>query len=345
MKKVSYGIIGTGMVAAYHAQALALIPDSVLTGVCDTVPERARVFAEKYHCRAMTYDEMMKSSEIQAVTIATPSGTHAKVAVPMAGAGKHIFCEKPLDITVEAASSIIESCRSNRVLLSAAFPSRYGRAAARIREAVLSGKLGTPVLAGASGRWYRAPEYYSGWHGTKALDGGGALMNQGIHTVDLLLFFNGDVDEVYARTSRRLHTKIEVEDTASAFLAFRNGSTGYLEASTACAPGFDRRIELSGTRGSIVLDGDRIDRWRFAEETPEDEKIRMEFSAAEGTSGGAGRPDAMTCECHRRQLLEFNEAILGRGVIKTTGEEGLRAVKLVCAVYESARTGKPVKIQ
>jgi predicted dehydrogenase len=345
MRKVKFGIIGTGSIAQRHAEAIAAIDNAELCVVYDKIPKRAAAFAREHHCRAVPSLKALLASDIEAVTVATPSGLHAEVAIPAARAGKHILCEKPLDVTVSKTNDLVRTCEQCNVRLSAVFQSRFERSVQHIRQAVEAGRFGEPVLALASIRWHRTPEYYASatWRGTWALDGGGALMNQGIHTVDLLLYFNGDVAEVTGRTARILHKSIEVEDTVVAMLKFKNGSLGTIEASTACFPGVPRRVELSGTRGSVLLEDDRIVRWQFDEERPEDADIRRADVEGEGLRGGANDPVAISSEGHRRQIAELADAILnGRG-LTTPGAEGKRAVELVCAVYESARTGVTIK--
>ncbi len=343
MKKVGYGIIGTGMIAAFHAQALAQIPEAQLVAVCDAIPDRAKSFAEKYGCRALSMEEMQSAPDVDAVTIATPSGTHAQVAVPCALHGKHVLCEKPLDVTVEAAESMIEACRKAGVLLGAIYPARYHSCTQFVKKQLDAGRLGAPVLCSGSLRWFRTREYYSGWHGTSKLDGGGARMNQGIHTADLMLYLNGDVAQVYARSGRRLYDHIEVEDTITAVLQYKNGSFGTLECSTACAPGYPKFVSLSGTQGSMIIEEDRLTRFTFTEKQPGDDEAVAQFQG-EGHGDGAGRPDDMSYECHRRQMVEFTAAIQGRGPLVTDGHEGLRAIRLIRAIYQSAATGKPVDL-
>ncbi len=343
-RKVKYGIIGTGAIANLHAEALTQIDNAELFMVYDSVPDRAREFAAKHNCQhAATLEELL-ASEVEAVTIATPSGLHAQCAIPAACAGKHILCEKPLEITVSKTNDLIRACESHNVRLSAVFQSRFSTAVQKIKQAVDQGRFGQHVLASASVRWYRTPEYYAnaGWRGTWRLDGGGALMNQGIHTVDLLLYFNGDPREVTGRFTRIKHKGIEVEDTVVAMVQFKNGSLGTVEASTACAPGFPRRVELSGTDGSIVLEGDRIVRWSFVNERPEDEEVRQLYSKSDGIQGGATDPMAISYEGHRRQMQELTDAIQGGSHLTAPGSEGKRAVELICAVYESARTGTSI---
>ena len=345
MRKVRFGIIGTGGIARLHAEAIAAAGNAELCMVFDTIPERASAFAQAHHCRAASSLAEFLASDIEAVTIATPSGLHAEVAIPAARAGKHILCEKPLEVTVSQTNNLVRTCEKCNVRLSAVFQSRFLRSVQWIRQAVDAGRFGEPVLASASVRWLRTPDYYASatWRGTWKLDGGGALMNQGIHTVDLLLYFNGDVAEVTGSTTRILHKSIEVEDTVVAMLKFKNNSLGILEASTACYPGLPRRVELSGTKGSVLLEDDRILRWSFADEQPDDAEIRRLGAAGEGQIGGSSQPLAISADGHRRQIEELASAILNGAGLTTPGAEGKRAIELICAVYESARTGTTVK--
>jgi len=345
MKKVKFGIIGTGAIAQIHAKAIAHTTNAELVMVYDKLPELARAFAAQHRCRAAKSFEELLASDVEALTIATPSGLHAEVGIPAARAGKHLLCEKPLEVSVSRTNDLVRACESSNIRLSAVFQSRYSRSVQVIRQAVEEGRFGQSVLAAASVLWYRSPEYYgkATWRGTWALDGGGALMNQAIHTVDLLLYFNGDVSEVTGRIARLLHRSIEVEDTVVAMLKFKNNSLGTIQASTACAPGFPRRVELTGTDGSVLLEDDRILRWQFKEERPGDKRIRREGAKGEGLHGGSGDPGAISFEGHRRQISELADAILNGEHLTTPGAEGKRAVELVCAVYESARTGNTIK--
>ena len=346
MRKVKFGIIGTGMIAQMHADALRLADNAELLMVYDKVAERAEKFAADNNCAfAAGFSEFL-ASDIEAVTIAVPSGLHGEVAIAAAKAKKHILCEKPLEVTIEKTAELLKACQENNVLLSPVAQLRYGKTVQIVRDAIDKGRFGTPVLASASVRWYRTPEYYLNgqWRGTWAFDGGGALMNQGIHTLDLLLYFNGDVAEINAKRANILHKSIEVEDSVAALLSFKNGSIGYIEASTACAPGFPRRIELSGTGGSVILEDDRIIRWQFLEEMPEDEEIRRIYSSGEGLQGGSSDPRAITCEGHRRQISDLAEAIRNGTPLFITPRDGERAVEVICSIYKSAADGKTVKL-
>ncbi len=348
-KKVKFGIIGTGAIAAMHAEALNNAANAELVAVFDQVAERAKSFADRYGVRAAAdLETFLADPEVEAVTIATPTGIHGKVAIPAANAGKHILCEKPLDVTVEKADAIIAACHANGVILSSVFQSRFVANVDLIKKAIDAGRFGRIVLASAQCKWFRTQEYYDSatWRGTWALDGGGALMNQSIHTIDLLLYLNGDIEEVAAHTATLSHSGIEVEDNAVAILKFKNGALGTIEGSTSCAPGFPRRIEISGTKGSVVLEDNKLIRWQFTEDAPGDEEIRCNGGIAETISGGgAGDPMAITSEGHRHQIEDLAAAILaGKREVKLSGLEGRRAVALICAIYDSARAGRAVKL-
>ncbi len=345
-KKVKFGIIGTGAIAAMHAKALAASNNAELVAVFDKVTDRAVKFAKEYNVRAVDdFEAFLADPEIEAVTIATPTGVHGLVALPAAKAGKHILCEKPLDVTLEKTDEIINTCEDNNVILGAVFQSRFGTAVQEAKKAVDAGRLGKMVLASTQIHWFRNQEYYDSgsWRGTWALDGGGALMNQSIHNIDLLLYLNGDPAEVFAYIDTLTHTGIEVEDNAVAVVKFKNGSLGTIEASTSCAPGFPRRLQLSGSKGTIILKDDCIENWTFVEELPEDESIRNAGRTGENMKGGSGDPMDIDYEGHRRQIQDLAQAIISGKEAKLSGREGRRAVQLICGIYESARTGKPVK--
>ena len=347
--KVKFGIIGTGAIAAMHAEALKDAKNAELVAVFDQVTERAKAFAEKFNVRAIdNFEEFLNDKDIEAVTIATPTGVHGKVAVPAALAGKHLLCEKPLDTTIEKVDEIIAACDKTGVLMMSVFQSRFVKNVGLIKQAIDAGRFGKIVLVSCQCKWFRTQEYYDSatWRGTWALDGGGALMNQSIHTIDLLQYLNGDVEEVSAATATLSHTGIVVEDNAVAILKYKNGALGTIEGSTSCQPGFPRRIEVSGSKGSIVLEDNKIVRWQFVDEEAGDEDIRKNGGIGEVISGGgAGDPMAISSNGHRVQIEALSEAILaGKKKIDLDGREGRRAVALICSIYKSAQTGKPVKV-
>lgn len=344
MSEIRFGIVGTGMIANLHAKAIGEASRARLTAVYDRTPENARVFAAKHNVAAdADLAAFIARRDVDAITIATPSGARAEVAVAAAQAGKHLLCEKPLEVTVERADRIIEACSENNVVLACVFQSRTGANVRRIREALDAGRFGRLVLVDVQVPWFRTQEYYDSatWRGTWELDGGGALMNQGIHILDLLLHFAGPAHSVCAFTDALTHRGVEVEDTAAATVRFVNGALGTIAASTSCPPGFPRRLELAGGKGSVVLEDDRLVRWSFVQETGEDERIRETGARGDGLRSGAGRPDSIAHEGHRRLIDDLAEAILNGREPLIPGREGRRAVEFICGIYESARTQRP----
>ncbi len=345
-KKIKFAIIGTGMIAERHAAALAELSEAELYAVYDRNSARAEAFAKKYSTKVYrTFDELLNDPQLVAVTIATPTGVHKAVAIPCAEAGKHILCEKPLEVTLDKADAIIDACNKNGVYLAAVFQSRFSDRVNLIKSAIDAGRFGRLVMCSAQVKWFRSQEYYdsAGWRGTWELDGGGALMNQSIHIVDLLLYLVGEPEQVHAFADTMTHERLEVEDNVCASIKFSNGALGVIEASTSCAPGFPRRLEISGEYGSVILEDDTITRWQFIDEQPEDAAIRN--GSSDGSlKSGASDPRSGSHEGHRRQLLDLITAINHNRQPTIPGSEGRRAIELICAIYESAKTGLPCKL-
>ena len=341
--QVGFGIIGAGMIASWHAEAIKSLANCRLAGVYDPVFPAAQILAEKFGCQSFdSLDKLLACKDIQAVTIATPSGMHGKLSVAAANAQKHIFCEKPLEITVEKADEIIRACEKNNVLLTPVFQSRFSEPVKKIKAAIDQGRFGKMLLASVQMHWFRADEYYSrsNWRGTWAMDGGGALMNQAVHMIDLLLYLNGEPEEVAAFSGTLTHN-IEVEDNLCAAIKYRNGSFGTVEVSTSCAPGFPRRLELAGSNGSVVLEEDKITRWQFSDPLPGDEC--MVNTLSEISAGGGSAPGNISIAGHAAQLNDFADAILNGKPLFLNGQEGRRAVELICGIYEAAKNGKNVR--
>ena len=343
-EQVGFGIIGAGAIGRFHAQAMQSIPQVKLIGVFDRNAAAADKLAAEFGVRAWhDFDRFLAEPSIQAVTIGVPSGLHGSCAIPAAKAGKHILCEKPLEITVAKADAIIEACRENHCLLSPVFQARFTKPVQMVKKAMRSGRFGRMLFAGAQMHWYRAADYYSSssWRGTWALDGGGALMNQAIHMMDLLLYINGPAQEVFAYADTLTHS-IEVEDTLTAVVKYRNRSMGTIEVSTSCSPGFPRRLEFTGSDGSVAFEEDNLTRWEFARSLPEDGEIRSSLNRNGDAMGGR---DALNINNagHIRQIADLADAILQNRQPELSGEEGRRAVEFICGIYESVRTGKPYR--
>lgn len=345
---IGFGIIGVGMIAAYHARAIraaAAEHNLQLVGVTGRDAGKVRQFAADHEIpfHSTDIDAFLAQPGLQVVCITTPSGAHLEPALAAIRAGKHVVIEKPIEITTERADILLAAARDAGVQVSAIFQARYGAGARLVKETVDSGRLGRLSLCSAYVKWHRSAAYYSGWKGTLKLDGGGAVINQAIHALNLLHWFAGMPTEVFGRTTRAVHQGIEAEDTACASFRFPSGALGVLEATTAAWPGWERRIELCGEFGSIALEDDRIVRWDFRDEQAQDAGIRARFANQQAASG-AGAPDQINFEGHRKQIVEMADAIRTGQPLPTPVSEARNTVALVNALYQSARTGLPVTI-
>jgi predicted dehydrogenase len=283
---------------------------------------------------------------VNAVIVTTPSGAHMDPAVAAAEAGKHVVVEKPLEITLERCDRIIEACERNRVQLCTIFPSRFGDANRALKNAVEAGRFGRLTLGETTCKWWRPQSYYDegGWKGTRALDGGGALMNQAIHNVDLLLWLMGPVTHISGFTATLAHQRFEVEDTAVACLRFANGALGVIQATTSVHPGLPKTIAVHGDKGSVVIEQDDVVRWELTPETEEDKQIRQRFAVKTGASGGSSSPAAISHVGHARQLADFVNAIETSGRPLVDGREGRGAVEVILGIYRAAETGQTVAL-
>jgi len=342
---IGFGIFGLGVIADFHARAIAGLTGARLAGVATRNPEKARDFAAKHGVpfAGTTIDELVARPDIDVVCITTSSGAHLEPALAAIRAGKHLVIEKPIEITTTRVDEILRAADAAGVRVAPIFQGRFGDGARTVKAALEAGRFGRLVLASAYVKWHRTAEYYTGTRGQLAVDGGGALMAQAIHAVDLLQWFAGLPAEVFAWTTRRVHTAIEAEDTVSAALRFGDGALGVIEATTAPWPGWQRKLEICGEHGSVILENDHLARWDFREEQPGDEAIRAaKLDAALGS--GASRPDAISIVGHQRQLQDLVDALREGRAPLLDGHEGRKAVALVRAVYDSAASGKPVPV-
>ena len=343
---LGFAIVGTGMIAGYHAQAIAQTPGAKLVGLVSRSPEKSRAFAALHNIPVLTttVEEMVARPDVHVINITTPSGAHLEPALTAIRAGKHVVIEKPVETTPARVDQIIAAADKAGVKVAAIFQGRFGAGAQTVKAAVAAGRLGRLVLASAYVKWHRTVEYYqTPWKGTWDLDGGGALMNQAIHGVDLLQWFAGLPVEVYGQITRRVHTGIQADDTTVATLKFPDGALGTIEASTALWPGWSRRIELCGEHGSICLEDDHIARWDFAKAEPGDETIRH-AKRNDALGSGAGVPGGISLTGHLRQIGDLVAAVRDHRAPAIDGREGRKAVALVHAIYESAKTGKSVRL-
>ena len=344
--RIGFAIIGSGMISQFHADAMRQVPNAEFRAVYDRAPDRAEQFAAKNNCRvAASLEELVAAPDIQAVCVTTPSGAHAEAAIPFLEAGKAVLCEKPLEVTVEAVDRILEAEKRGGGILASVFQSRFGLGARHMKKAIEQGRFGRLTLCSAYIKWWRDLSYYSSsnWKGTWKMDGGGALMNQGVHAVDLLQWFAGVPEQVSAFYGTLAHPGMEAEDTLAAALKFPHGALGVIEAATSAWPGEDLRIEIIGDKGWAELVKDKIVRWDFVEKQPEDEEIlRGEGTGSIG--GGASDPSAISTEGHRMLIADLVEALQTGRKPMIPGSEARRAISLICSIYESARAGKAVRV-
>ena len=343
---VRFGIIGTGMIARFHAQALREMPSASLHAVHDAIPARAEAMAAEFGVRAhASLDEFLADPALEVVTVCTPSGAHLEPALAALQAGKHVICEKPLEVTTKRIDTLLAAARSAGVSLSGIFNRRFHPAVKALKSAVDQGRFGKLALVEVAVKWWREQSYYDSgaWRGTWALDGGGALMNQSIHLIDQLLFLCGDVEWVQGNTACLAHERIEVEDTATAIVQFAGGPLGVITGSTACwsATGHPAEVQLCGSRGSAFLADESFKVWDFADPAPEDEAVRATLmaGAAAGPGLGANDPKAINYTGHIRNFEDVVAAIRAGREPSVSGREARRAVAVIEAIYRSAREG------
>ena len=347
MKKLGFGIIGLGSISDVHAKAIRDIEGCRLVAGFDLREEQANAFAKVHACRPYTdLNAFLADPDLDIVTIATPSGLHLDGALASAKAKKHVIVEKPLEITKDRCNQIIQACTDNGVKVAGIFPSRFHDAPKLIKAAIEQGRFGKIIMADAQVKWFRSQAYYDSgaWRGTWKLDGGGALMNQAIHAIDLLQWFMGDVAEIFAFTDTLSHERIEVEDTAVAALKFANGALGMIEGTTSAYPGFLKKIEILGTRGSVVMEEESIISWKFDEERGEDQKIRDKYLKGTATGGGASDPKAIGHHGHRMLFSSFVDSIRNNTEIEISGESARNAVEIIEGIYKSAQSGRKVTL-
>lgn len=339
-QKFGLGIVGCGNISDMHAQATIKSERGKIVSAHSRTESKLDTFCDKYNISGFTfYEEFLENPDLDVVSICTPSGTHLDYGILAAEAGKHVIVEKPIEVTVERGRALIKACKENGVQLAVIYQNRFSNDVVKMKQAIDGGEIGTPILASASVRWFRSQEYYgdSTWRGTFDLDGGGVVINQSIHTIDLLQWFIGDVESVSGLKGTFTHNQIEAEDTAVACLKFKNGAIGVFEGSTSVVPAQKRRIEVNGSTGTALLDGDR-----FRKKITHDQPGKSEDS---GEAAGAASPlGGMDVINHQRQFDQIFEAFAGNGEPIVSGEESLKSLAIVEALYLSAEEKRLVYV-
>ncbi len=337
-----FGVIGCGVISDVHLKAIQAIPEARLVAVCDTREDAARAKADEYGCDYhLNHQELLARDDIHIVNIVIPSGLHARVGIDAARAGKHVICTKPLDVTLEAIDALIAAGEENGVKIAGAYQLRSYPVYLRIKEALEAGRLGRPLYANAFVPWYRTDEYYSDdWHGTKALDGGGALMNQSIHYIDLLLFLMGHARKVAGFVAALGNAHIEVEDIGNAVVLFESGAHGVIQGTTCTYLGKPASFEVHGTKGNVIVEADELRLWEVEGEPVERTEATAQVTAvADPTAGletGIG--------AHIDQIQDVIDSIREGREPKLNGREARRAVELILAIYESSETGQVIEL-
>lgn len=332
------GIIGGGAISEKHVDAIEGIAGAGVVAISSRSVESAVKAAKR--CRAdvcMSNEELLARDDVHAVIICTPNGTHGDIAIAAANAGKHVIVEKPIEITLEKIDRMIETCERNHVQLHGIYNIRYKPVYRFLKDTVENGRFGKIINVNVNVRWYREPEYYSdsSWHGVKSLDGGGALMNQSIHYVDLMLWLAGDVSRVFGYTRTLLHKDIETEDTAVASLEFANGAIGSIVATTSTYGGFPAELQITGERGTVVVQDNSIVNWTFRDYDHIDDQV-VKYQVVRNTQEYAD-PAAFSCSDHRAQLTQIFDEISNRKRPSVSGEEARKAVELILRIYRSSR--------
>ena len=335
----NFALIGCGAVARLHAKAIQGIEGARLVGVYDYSYAYAEKFAVEFGCIAYgRLEEMLANPEINIVNICTPSGLHAEQTIMAANAKKHVIVEKPMAITKAQLDEAIKAIKQNGVKAEVVTQLRFTPSIRKLKKAIDEGRLGKILLADFNMRYYRSPEYYKqgGWRGTWRMDGGGALMNQGIHGIDLMQYLVGGVKSVYAQC-RTLAREIEVEDTANLLLEYTNGAMGVIQSTTVATPGRPRRITVCGTKGTVIVREDVIEHWDIE---GEEESVNGESAFDSGLD-----PMAFTEYYHKMQFIDLIESIENNRKPLVDEEEGRKPVDIILAAYESSKTGKKVELK
>jgi UDP-N-acetyl-2-amino-2-deoxyglucuronate dehydrogenase len=335
-----FGIVGTGVIATIHADAIATLPDAKLVAVTDAAAGAAAAFAAARGCPAEPdLGALLARRDVEVVCVCVPSGLHAVIGVQAAKAGKHLVVEKPIDVSLDAADRLIDAARTAGVALTVISQHRFDPGLVELKRLLDDGALGRLVLGEASTKWYRTQAYYdsAAWRGTYAMDGG-SLMNQGVHYVDLLRWCLGPPAEVTAVCATQAH-QIEVEDTALAVVKFASGALGTILSSTAAFPGFPQRLEITGTKGTVTVEDGRIVRRALAADAAPENAAAPAAAAA-----AAADPTAVDVASHAAQLADLLEAVDAGREPAVSGQSGRDALEIILAVYESSRVGRPVTL-
>lgn len=338
MEPIGTAIIGCGMISKTHLTALREIPEALVCGVWSRNSERTRKYAAENGIRAYeSFQAVCNDPEVKVIILCTPPGFHVDQGLQAAAAGKHLIIEKPLDVDYEKGEKLVEACREKGLKLAVIYQNRYTKAARQVKAAIDQGLLGKLILGDAYVKWHRSPEYYASadWRGTWEIEGGGSLITQAIHSIDLLQWFMGKVKSISGSIRISTH-QIQTEDLGVAVLEFDNGALGVIESSTAIMPGFKERLEIHGQKGTIILEGGNIKEWKV------EGCNEADYVQPEQVSYGKTNSPAISYVNHQAQLQEIISSIINGKEPEVNGEEGLKSLKIVLGVYQSSQKGHKV---
>ena len=334
--KHKVAIIGCGAIAKVHFDVVEALEHAEVTGVYDNIPERANAFAEEHGIAVFDTVDALLASDAEIVAVCTPSGLHADLAVACMKAGKHVVLEKPIALTEADCDRILESEKATGKICAPISQLRYYDDIRRAKEVLDAGLLGKPVLCDLYMKYHRSREYYasSSWRGTFAMDGGGALMNQGIHGIDVLHFLMGGITEVNGTVRTQVHD-IEVEDTAVATVRFANGAIGVIEGTTSMHKGYPRKLEIHCEKGSMQIEENRIVAVELSD---------FELTEGDGKYDSSANPMNFSHMGHRRQYENFLAALEGKEPLFYSAADASQAVKTILAIYRSSKENSNVKL-
>ncbi len=338
---IGFGLVGTGMSGAFMAKELDFVDGGELVAVCSRNESNVREFASTHDARYWftDYQRLVECDEVDVVVVSVPTGLHAEVTIAASNAGKHALVEKPLDTTLERADRMIGVCRANNTKLGVIFQMRFGVVARTLKEVVDEGRLGRVFLSDAVDKSSRTAAYYASaaWRGTKRLEGGGCLMTQSIHIIDLLQYVMGPVRSVMGRVATQFHD-IEVEDTAAAVISFANGAMGIIESTTSARTALKSRIELHGEAGTVVANA-QYDKFLLWDVKGDEGRVEV---APGFELSDIDDPWAYPQTRHRIQLQDMVDAIREDRDPVLTGEDARVSLAIITAIYDSSRQGEEV---
>jgi len=337
-KKIGFAIIGCGRICKTHTTVLSQLPDVKIVVVCDVIEERAKEYAQKYHCDYTTnYHEILKRDDVDVVDICTPTYLHPEMAINSAKAGKHVITEKPMSLSIKEADKMIEVCNKAGVKLFVVKQNRYNPPIVKLKEAIDEGRFGKIYYGNTTVRWYRHQSYYDESEWFKKF-GGGVLINQASHNIDMLRWLMGPVDSVHAKISTAIHD-IDVEDIGIALLKFKSGALGTIEATTCAYPrNLEGSITIMGEKGTVKIGGIQMNEtvvWEFQDYRSED-GLYSRHSTNPPNVYGYG---------HIKVMENVIDTILNNSSDPVVdGVEGKKSLELILAIYESAKRGVEIKV-